>query len=318
MTSFRITPGSALPKTKPGDTLQFVGTWNKGITIAHKDGITLDGTKAKITASATDGLMIYESDNVRAFGWDISGAKGSGLSVIRSHHFTGHHTKLHDNGDHGFYAQGSDHTEFARSHLYRNGQDGFSVFHPIAVDKAPGYHIIVRDNDVWGNGSAKYPTERWGGIFDDFNFTQNPSQPEFDFPSIIARNTIHGNKAAGIILAWSDHATLWKNKIAYNGTAADGTEEVRIHHSADATISGNIVIGDEDTFVFRGRESKPIDADGTDNWVIDSDGDSGIRQIGPGHLPDPAVNHFGDAPAWRPPVGWLDAAGVHANELDWW
>ena len=105
------------------------------------------------------------------------------------------------------------------------GQSGISFWQAIALDREPGFHIIVRGNILWNNSNPPKGTDGNGLIIDDFRNTQygstNGIYPNY---TLVENNVAYHNGARGIHVYLSDHVVV-RNNTAYHNNW-DNTNDV--------------------------------------------------------------------------------------------
>ena len=153
-------------------TLKAVNKWGAKIEITNGAG-NIDGIKAAANYLIIDGFEMY----------DVSpqiGHHGNGITVYNNHHVYIYNNKIHNFGGSGIQAAHFDHVVIENNVVYNNAKynpnqsSGISTFQARAVDNAPGYHVIIRNNRSYGNinlvlsGNPIGTTDGNGILVDDF------------------------------------------------------------------------------------------------------------------------------------------------------
>jgi len=197
---------------------------------------------AKIVAAAVDmENMIQIAGNYLIFdGFEVDGGNaglvnwppfsfGNGIFGL-GHHLQVLNNLVHDCGGGGIGLVEKDWYWIVGNKVYNNSHfdtgetSGISVWEPRAVsftptsaDTSATYHIIVKNNVVYGNVETYVPgnhTDGNGIIFDDFLNLQTGNAP-YPYKSLIQANTSYSNGARGIHVFQTKYATIDSN-IAYN------------------------------------------------------------------------------------------------------
>ena len=201
-------------------TLKAINKW--GAKIEVSDGLGQeDGIKAAANYLTVDGFEIYD---VAA----DEGHLGNGVTVYENHHVNVFNNKIHGFGGSGIQGAHFDHMFIENNVVYNNAKynpnqpSGISLWQARAVDDAPGYHAIIRNNRTYGNinlipiGSAG--TKDGNGILiDDF---RNSTSDDFDivFPhrTLIENNLSYDNGGKGIQVFKSDNVDVFNNTAYHN------------------------------------------------------------------------------------------------------
>lgn len=213
---------------------------------------------AKIVTSSTYGVHI-QGDYVKLDGFDISGAKSSGVTAHKVDHVKITNNIVHGNGDHGISASLSDYITIDGNTTYGNAKNGFysgiSVYHPVAVandGSGSAYRIIVSNNVSYDNVTKSGPhTDGNGIILDDFRTTKDASLPAYTNKTLVENNLVYENGGKGIQVAWSDYVTVRNNTAWHNNqdNQNSGTwrGELSNMNSSHNTWVNNIAVADLNT-----------------------------------------------------------------------
>jgi Ca2+-binding RTX toxin-like protein len=215
---------------------------------------------AKIVPPKTADFGVHvQGDYVTLDGFEISGAKTSGITANLVHHVTISNNVSHDNGHHGISASRSDFVKIVGNVTYDNASDGFysgiSVFHPENITgnmSHKGFRIIVRDNISFNNVTKTGPHSDGNGIImDDFRSTKTAGRDPYLFPSLVENNLVYGNGGKGIQVDWTDYATVRNNTAWHNNVdpLSTGTwhAELSNMNSSHNTWVNNIAVADSST-----------------------------------------------------------------------
>ena len=202
-------------------TLKAVNTWGAKIAVANGLGAE-DGIKAVANYVTIDGFELYDT----APG---SGHLGNGITVYENHHVTIRNNKIHDFGGSGIQATHFDHVLIENNVVYNNAKynsnqpSGISLYQAVAVDDAPGYHAIVRNNRSYGNINlvplnANGTRDGNGILIDDFRNSagENPGEVAFPYRTLIENNLCYDNGGKGIQVFKSDHVDIFNNTAYHN------------------------------------------------------------------------------------------------------
>jgi parallel beta-helix repeat protein len=217
---------------KPGDEVVVrAGTYHESVRISKNgtanDYITVRSEKpgaAKIVATDTYGVHI-QADYIKLDGFNITGAKGAGVTANLVHHVQITDNIVHDNLRHGISASRSEFVTVEGNVTYGNAATGFysgiSIFHPENVTgdtSSKGFRIVVRGNISYDNVTKSGPHSDGNGIImDDFRHTKGAGKA-YLFASLVENNLVYNNGGKGIQLAWSDYVTVRNNTAYHNNT----------------------------------------------------------------------------------------------------
>lgn len=218
---------------KPGDEVVVkAGTYHEMVRISasgnENNYITVRSEKpgaAKIVTSKDYGVHV-QGDYVKLDGFDISGAKVSGVTAHMVHHVKISNNVVHDNTEHGISASRSDFITIEGNTTYDNAssgaRSGISVFQAqnISGDStSKGFRIIVRDNISYDNVTKSGAhTDGNGIIIDDFQASKSKNLSAYKFTTLVENNLVYGNGGKGIQVAWSDNVTVRNNTSYHNNT----------------------------------------------------------------------------------------------------
>ena len=212
-------------------TLKAVNYLGAKIEVTNGLG-TVDGIKAAANYLIIDGFEIYDS----APG---VGHHGNGITVYNNHHVNILNNKIHDFGGSGIQAAHFDHVLIENNVVYNNAKydpnqtSGISLYQAQAVDNAPGYHIVVRNNRSYGNINL-IPTHEGftrdgnGILVDDFwNSTGNPTNIVFPHRTLVENNLSYDNGGKGIQVFKSSHVDVFNNTAYHNNHDQQSTSTWR-------------------------------------------------------------------------------------------
>ncbi len=243
------TIGQALSSLIPGDTLLIAdglyqenslalenikGTPELVTTVKsiNKWGAKIEGTSQYDELLAIvdsdyiviDGLEVFNNNNVELEDWN------AGIEATGSNHVTVRNVYAHDCGCNGVSGREGDYFTFENNVLRDNAKtnpyncSGMSIYQPIALDDAPGFHIIIRNNVAFENECRlpfsprgfTIPTDGNGIILDDFNHTQSEGIPAYTPSTLVENNLTFNNGGAGIKVYEVSNATIRNNTAWHN------------------------------------------------------------------------------------------------------
>jgi parallel beta-helix repeat protein len=193
-------------------------------------------------------------------GFDITAPGGSGVQTNRSgsKHVFNHHTiikncYIHECGGGGIQLNHGDYRT-VEYNIVRHcastgpwGQSGISFWQAIALDREPGFHIIVRGNVLWNNSNPPNGTDGNRLIIDDFRNTQQGSTNGiYPNDTLVENNLAYHSGAHGIHVYLSDHVVV-RNNTAYhnnwdNTNDATWRGELSCMNSSDVKWYNNIAV----------------------------------------------------------------------------
>ena len=272
------------------------GTYAESIWIT-KARLTLRSASrhgAKIVApQKKDAFGLGEDANyITLDGFDITAPGGNGVQTNRTgiKHVLNHHTivkncHIHDCGGGGIQLNHGDYRTVEYNivdHCASTGpwgQSGISFWQAIALDRKPGFHIIVRGNVLRNNSNPPKGSDGNGLIIDDFRNTQhgstNGTYPNY---TLVENNVAYHNGARGIHVFLSDHVVV-RNNTAYhnnwdNTNTATWRGELSCVNSSDVKWYNNIAVASStvngnNTAMMDGGDNKSTEWAG--NLFFDSD-----------------------------------------------
>lgn len=200
-------------------TLKAVNKWGARIEV---DGFgKADGIKAAANYLTIDGFEIYDATNT-------FGHEGNGITVYNNHHVNILNNKIHDFGGSGIQTAHFDHVLVENNVVYNNAKynpnqsSGISMFQARAIDNAPGYHVIVRNNRSYGNinlvlsGNPIGTTDGNGILIDDFQNLYDNSYGPFPHRTLVENNLSYDNGGKGVQVYQSDYVDVFNNTAYHN------------------------------------------------------------------------------------------------------
>ena len=228
-------------------TLRSVNKW--GAKIEIQGSFQSDGIKAAANYLIIDGFEIYDPN--LSFN-----SHGNGITVYNNHHVQILNNRIYDCGGSGIQLAHFDHVLVENNEVFNNAKynpvqsSGISLYQARAVDNAPGYHIIVRNNRSYGNinlvlsGNPIGTTDGNGILVDDFHSTSDPSYGIYPHRTLIENNLSYDNGGKGVQVFQSDHVDLFNNTAYHNNhdTQNTGTwrAELSVIYSNDTVWRNNI------------------------------------------------------------------------------
>jgi parallel beta-helix repeat protein len=229
-----------------GAKIQSTGLWTHGVDIRNSAYLEIDGIEA------------YHSTGT---------GKGPGISIeeghelpVGSHHITIRNCYIHDYGCGGINTHTAGDYVLIENNVVRGNAkvseyncSGISIYHPVAWDTLPGYHIIVRGNVTYENecdipftpGGFSNPTDGNGIIVDDLRFDQNDAYEAYTQKVLIENNLSFNNGGRGIHVYKSDYVTVrnntcWHNMRILNKYGSKG--DLNFGDSKYGALYNNIVV----------------------------------------------------------------------------
>jgi parallel beta-helix repeat protein len=257
---------AAVDAAPPGAVILVAdGTYAEAITIARPN-LTLRSASrhgAKIASPpGRDAVRIEEGANyITIDGFDIT-CSGNGIHANKTgiDHIFNHHTiirncHIHDCGaagiqlNHGDYRLVENNVVDHCAAVSRWFQSGISFWQPIALDRKPGFHIIVRGNVLYGNSNPPGGPDGSGLIIDDFRHTQYGSKHgEYPNSTLVENNVSYNNGARGIHVYKSVHVVVRNNTVYHNNwdltNNATWRGELSCVDSSDVKWYDNIAVAD--------------------------------------------------------------------------
>jgi nitrous oxidase accessory protein NosD len=223
----RTAPDWSTIRLEKGATFGRMYVDNDKLTIIGDATIDADGGKYA--------LMIAASD-VTVSGPEITGSRGSGVSIVRTHDVKLSDVNIHGNGDYGYYASRSDRLTLQDSDIHDNGSAGVSVHIP-QKHGLSGFVRIAR-NHIADNGQDG-GVEEWGIIAD--NDADRRGLPLYNPAFAIRGNTIEGSGSAGILAYHASNLRIEDNFIFNNNRDRGASAEVRFYDSHDNSVARNTI-----------------------------------------------------------------------------
>jgi parallel beta-helix repeat protein len=272
------------------------GTYAESVWIA-KAKLTLRSVNkhgAKVAAPPKkDAFGLGEGANfITIDGFDITAPGGNGIQTNKTgiNHILNHHTTvrncyIHDCGGGGIQLNHGDYRTVEHN-IVRHcastgvwGQSGISLWQAIALDREPGFHIVVRGNILFDNSNPPKGTDGNGLIIDDFRNTQHGStNGVYPNSTLVENNVAYHNGARGIHVFLSDHVVV-RNNTAYhnnwdNTQSATWRGELSCVKSGDVKWHNNIAVADSavnanNTAMLDGGGNQ--DTEWTGNLLFDTD-----------------------------------------------
>ena len=269
---------------KPGDLLVILpGEYRDTLTLAISGA---PGKPIRIAGRGRPRIVGY------ANGIDVSGAwleitgldaratgEASAVQLKGAHHVRVADVWAHDSACAGIGAVGTDHLLIEENRVWGNARrapwqcSGVSIYEPVAVDAAPGFHNVIRRNRSWDNmnvvvddaisHSNGHTTDGNGIIIDDFEHSQSPGVP-YRYGTLVAGNTVFDNGGRGVHVFKSRNVVLVGN-VAYldlkDRNLQRPAAEISAVMSAGVTVLDNIAVP-------RGSDPTMMDAyaAGADAW----------------------------------------------------
>jgi len=193
---------------------------------------------------------------------------GTSASVCNSHHVRLYNNLIYGFGGPAIHCTHSDYVEqrnnvcFSCAATYTNGSGGIHYFEPIAADSGlwntvtsnnAEFHIIIGDNISFNNLECNIGTNQTHGdghgiICDDFNGTQNSSDPGYTNQTLVEGNLAFNNGGAGVALGGgcTSFVTI-RNNTCFNNHEDDNLTssargEITIAANPGASASDNNII----------------------------------------------------------------------------
>lgn len=233
-----------------------------------------DGIKAAANYLIIDGFEIYDP----APG---IGHHGNGVTVYNNHHVIIRNNRIHDFGGSGVQAAHFDHVTIENNVIYNNAKynpnqnSGISMWQARAVDGAPGYHAIIRNNRSYGNINLVLDGGRTrdgnGILIDDFwNSTGDELNVIFPHRTLIENNLCYDNGGKGIQVFKSSHVDVFNNTAYHNNHDEQnpGTwrAELSVAYGNDTVWRNNIGVAKTGTGILEWNRGILIARGGTTVW----------------------------------------------------
>lgn len=187
---------------------------------------------------------------------------GVGITVRdSSHHISVENCYVHDCGCNGISSRLSDYIRIENNVVRGNAKrnewncSGISIWHPLELDKKPGYHIIIRRNVAFENEcdlpfrplGYDNPTDGNGIIVDDFRNTQGGGQEGGYTSAVLVENNLSFNNGGrGFNVYQADNVTLRNNTSYHNlriiSKYADFPGEMTLSNSTGCRLYNNLIV----------------------------------------------------------------------------
>lgn len=213
-------------------------------------------------------LTISSSSYVVIDGFEVYDRVDTGIGItVRngSHHVTIKNCYVHDCGCNGISSRLSDYVTIENNVVRGNAKrnewncSGISVWHPVELDREPGYHIIIRSNVAFENEcnlpfrplGYDNPTDGNGIIVDDFRNTQGGGQEGgYISPVLVENNLSFNNGGRGFNVYQADNVTLRNNTSYHNlqiiSEYADFPGEMTLSNSTACRLYNNLIVKNPD------------------------------------------------------------------------
>ena len=226
-------------------TLKSMNKWGAKIAVNDGEGAQ-DGIKVAANYITVDGFELYDAD-------PGEGHTGNGVTIYHAHHVNVLNNKIHDFGGSGVQGAFCDHVLVENNVVYENAKynptqsSGISIWQPWAVDDAPGYHIIVRNNRSFGNititKNSRGRNTDGTGIIIDRTWDSKDGQ-SYPHRTLVENNLVYDNGGSGIHLYRSSHVDIINNTSYHNrhneGITGSWRGELYNNNSRDTIWRNNI------------------------------------------------------------------------------
>jgi len=225
---------AAVDAASPGDEIVVEdGTYNEAITIAKANLMLRSKNRngAKIVSpQGRDALRLEEGANyITIDGLDITASENgihankTGIDHIFNHHTVVRNCHIHDCGAGGIQLNHGDYRIVENNVIHhcaaasRWFHSGISLWQPVALDREPGFHIVVRGNVLYSNSNPPGGPDGSGLIIDDFQHTQYGSKHgEYPNSTLVENNVSYNNGGRGIHVYKSAHVVVRNNTVYHN------------------------------------------------------------------------------------------------------
>lgn len=227
--------------------LKSINQWGARVEVAEP-GQT-DGIKIAANYITVDGFEIYDPN-------PGPGRIGNCITVWENHHINILNNKVHDCGGAGIQVGRFDHVHVENNTAYGNAKynpnqsSGIGFFQARAVDNAPGYHVIVRNNRSYNNINLVLSNHKPGettdgnGIIIDNFYNEGATNVKYPHRTLIENNLSYNNGGKGIHLFKSDHVDIFNNTAYHNNTdlksKATWRAELSLVYAKDTAWRNNI------------------------------------------------------------------------------
>jgi hypothetical protein len=211
-------------------------------------------------------LAISGSSYLEIDGFEVVDSVDTGIGItVRngSHHIVIRNCYVHDCGCNGISSRLSDYVviedNVVRGNATRNEWNcsGISIWHPVELDKEPGYHLIIRGNVAFENEcdlpfrplGFENPTDGNGIIVDDFRNTQGGGQEGGYTSAVLVENNLSfRNGGRGFNVYKADNVTLRNNTSYHNlqiiSRYADFPGDMTLSNSVGCRLYNNLIVKD--------------------------------------------------------------------------
>ena len=226
-------------------TFKSINKWGAKIQVINGDGAQ-DGIKVVANYITVDGFELFDP----APG---PGRIGNGITVYEAHHVNVLNNKVYEFGASGIQGAFCDHVLIENNVVYNNAKynptqsSGISIWRPQAVDDAPGYHFIIRNNRSYGNMTV---TKNKNGLNSDGNGIiidkswESPDGTRYPHRTLIENNLVYDNGGSGIHIHKSSHIDIFNNTSYHNrhnqGVPGTWRGELYTNRSEDTAWRNNI------------------------------------------------------------------------------
>lgn len=228
---FRTIARAALLAIAPGDNVTVAaGTYTETVSLLRSGSVAAPITFRSLTRGAARivGQVRILGSNLTLSGFDIANRNGNGV-IVSGDRVRVLNNDIHNCSGHGISAFSFDYLTIEGNRLFRNGDQninqasGISLYQPVAIDQAPGFHNVIRGNESFENDSV-VSTQAGGTNFrigigiqlDDFRNTLEGSTAGVYRPAtLIENNLIYDNVGRAIVISLSDNITV-RHNTAYN------------------------------------------------------------------------------------------------------
>lgn len=272
---------------RPFKTLQkAVVILNPGDTVLVKDGVYKETFELKRSGKADSWITIrsinrhgakilpdygYSAVMLHASyiifdGFEVKAIEGHGIESVGNHHTVVKNCYAHHCGAAGIVGFQNDYMVIENNITCFNAFtnewqcSGISICSPVAFDKIPGFHFIVRNNISYGN-DVHVPHPEWkysdgNGIIIDV-FRNNG----YKNGALVENNLAYYNGGRGIHVFMSDNVTVRNNtcyKNIKNREIASARCDMDSYDSSNCTFINNIVYsgGFDNTYAVQDHTSK--------------------------------------------------------------
>lgn len=243
-------------------------------------------TQETVPESDSAVLTVTNSSYIHIDGFEVVDSIDTGIGITvrnSSHHVTISNCYVHDCGCNGISSRKSDYViiedNVVRGNSRRNiwNCSGISIWHPIELDRKPGYHIIIRRNVAFENEcdlpftplGHDNPTDGNGIIIDDFRNTQGGGQEGGYISAVLVENNLcFNNGGRGFNVYQADNVTL-RNNTSYHNLRiiekyADFPGEMTLANSTGCKLFNNLVVKDPEV---RTKALRSYDNDGLNTKI---------------------------------------------------